>query len=88
MYIIYIYIYIGLHIYIYMYIYTHIYIGLLTGLTKALRDKMKKDSIIITTDYELGEGFSLLSTMEGDNPGGECTCTWVTHALCPVLFRD
>jgi len=79
MYIIYTYIYRAVYMYTHAFIYTHIYIGLLTGLTKALRDKMKKHSIIITTDYELGEGFSLLCTMEGDNPGGECTCTWVMH---------
>ena len=43
--------------------------GILGGLTKALAEKLKKDAIVITTDYRLGQGFSLLESIEGDNPG-------------------
>lgn len=43
--------------------------GILGGLTRALREKLKKNAIVITTDYQLGEGFSLLISIEGENPG-------------------
>ena len=39
------------------------------SLTSALIDKLKSGSVVITTDYRLGEGFLLLNSMEGENPG-------------------
>ena len=43
--------------------------GLLVSFTQALKSKLKKNTVVITTDYQLGDGFSLLSTIDGENPG-------------------
>jgi len=43
--------------------------GLLAGLTAALMSKLSPETIVITTDYQLGAGFTLLTSMEGENPG-------------------
>jgi hypothetical protein len=49
--------------------------GLLAGLTQALQDKLSRDSILVTTDYQMGEGFTLLKSLDGlnDQVGGIST---------------
>jgi hypothetical protein len=49
--------------------------GLLAGLTQALQDKLSPNSILVTTDYQMGEGFTLLSSFDGvnDKIGGVST---------------
>ena len=49
--------------------------GLLEGLTKALQGKLSPESILVTTDYQMGEGFTLLSSLDGlnDQVGGRST---------------
>eukprot|EP00590_Aulacoseira_subarctica_P010005 CAMPEP_0172420714 /NCGR_PEP_ID=MMETSP1064-20121228/7066_1 /TAXON_ID=202472 /ORGANISM="Aulacoseira subarctica , Strain CCAP 1002/5" /LENGTH=255 /DNA_ID=CAMNT_0013160799 /DNA_START=162 /DNA_END=929 /DNA_ORIENTATION=- len=49
--------------------------SVLSALTEAIRLKLKPGCVVVTTDYELGHGFTLVASADGRNEGagGECT---------------
>jgi uncharacterized coiled-coil protein SlyX len=57
--------------------------GVLVDLTRALARRLSKGCVVCTTDYQLGEGFEVLESLEGANEGvgGTSTC-YIHRKVC------